>query len=111
MIRSKWKGLFIHYRIFKNFSKLSLQKKNLKLNFFSKLINLKYLQKNLNFFIYNKNSVISAFFLNKRVAIYTGNKFSSLIIKKNMINHKFGEFVITKSLGKKIHIIKKKKKK
>ena len=102
-MRSIWKGQFSSHRIFKSFEELDRQKRNEKVNYLNKLINLKYLEKNLNHFIYNKNSTISLFFLNKRVAVYTGNKFHSFLVKKNMINHKFGEFVLTKKLGIKNH--------
>ena len=42
-------------------------------------------------------------FLNRRVLIYNGLKFISIIIKENMIGHKFGEFVLTKKIGAQIH--------
>jgi len=56
--------------------------------------------------IYKKSSVITLEFLNKRVLVYNGNKFISLLVKESMLGHRFGEFVLTKSLGSKIHVKK-----
>lgn len=53
--------------------------------------------------IYNKASMVTIEFLNRRVLIYNGLKFISIIIKENMIGHKFGEFVLTKKIGAQIH--------
>lgn len=48
--------------------------------------------------------------LGKRVAVYNGKSFKSFIVKPFMIGRKFGEFVLTKKLGRVIHKKKKKKK-
>jgi len=48
--------------------------------------------------------------LGKRVAVYNGRQFSSFIVKRFMFGHKFGEFIVTKRLGRIIHTPKKKKK-
>jgi small subunit ribosomal protein S19 len=98
MTRSKWKGPFIHPKIFVSTTRID------------KLIPLKHASKQIDYFIWNRNSEIPAFFLNRRVGVHNGRKFLTYIIKKNMLGHKFGEFSITKPMGKKIHLKKKKKK-
>jgi ribosomal protein S19 len=60
---------------------------------------------------YLRSARISKEFLDKRVAVYNGNKFLSFVVKPWMINHKFGEFVLTKKLGTIIHKRKDKKSK
>jgi len=56
--------------------------------------------------LYKKSSIITTEFLNKRVLVYNGNKFVSLLVKESMLGHRFGEFILTKSLGSKIHVKK-----
>jgi len=56
--------------------------------------------------LYKKSSIITMEFLNKRVLVYNGNKFVSLLVKESMLGHRFGEFILTKSLGSKIHVKK-----
>ena len=70
MSRSKWKGPFIIIK--KSYS----EKKN------KKIIcrNVKILPKFVGYFF----------------SIYNGKHFTNLIIKKAMVNHKFGEFSITR---------------
>jgi ribosomal protein S19 len=46
-----------------------------------------------------------------KLFVYNGKKFVSLLVSKEMLGHKFGEFVFTKRLGKTIHLIGKKSKK
>lgn len=57
--------------------------------------------------IWNRSSVITIDFLNKRVLVHNGLRFVSILIREAMLGYKFGEFVITKSLGSKIHSKKK----
>lgn len=58
--------------------------------------------------IFDRSAVITLSFLNKRVLIHNGRRFISLLIKESMLGYKFGEFVVTKQLGGKIHSKKKK---
>lgn len=51
---------------------------------------------------------IPSFVLNKRIGVFNGKNFSSFIVKRMMIGRKFGEFSLTKKLGRTIHIKKKK---
>ena len=48
--------------------------------------------------------------LNKTFKIYNGRKFVSVQIKKPFLGYYSGDFCMTKYLGKKIHLRKKKKK-
>lgn len=54
--------------------------------------------------IYKKNKYIRLQDLNKKFLIYNGNNFQKLIISKDMVGYKFGEFVMTR----KVVIFKKK---
>ncbi len=100
MTRSKWKGEYVNFNIFKSIDVIS-----------ERLVPLKYLKKKNFYYIWNRNSTIPNFFLNKRICVHAGKKYASFIVKKDMINHKFGEFALTKIIGKKIHINKRKTKK
>jgi len=80
------------------------------------LKNIKYLKlkvklKNTKFyFLWSKNILINTSMLGLVFVVYNGTDFFPLTIKDNMLNHKIGEFIITKSLGYQIHTEKKKKK-
>lgn len=102
MIRSKQKSYFYNKVIFRS-------KKVINEN----LIPIKMQNKNNEYFIQQKNSNIPIYFLNKRVCVYNGKNYHSFIISDDMLNHKFGEFVLTKKLGIQNHkeIIKNSKKK
>lgn len=58
--------------------------------------------------VFNKGLTVTHDFLNKRVLVYNGLKFVSIAVKESMLGHKFGEFILTKSLGGSIHTKKKK---
>lgn len=49
-----------------------------------------------------RNSIIPSVFLDKKFRIYNGKSFVSIIISRDMVGHKFGEFSITKVLGSQI---------
>lgn len=98
MTRSKWKGPYFNETIFRSTNLVA-----------KKLIDEKYLSKNNRYFIWNRNSSIPSFFVTKRVAVYTGKRFHSFIVKRDMIDHKFGEFAATKMTSKRIHTYKNKK--
>lgn len=49
--------------------------------------------------------------IGQRLSLYNGKQFFSILIRKEMVGYKISEFIRTKSFGKQIHIIKKKKKK
>lgn len=69
----------------------------------SNLIPLKMQSKENEYFIWFRNSSIPSFFNKKRICVHNGLKYHSFIVTRAMINHKFGEFAITKQLGQKIH--------
>jgi len=73
--------------------------------FFSKFIG------NLAAFkVWQRNSIVPAFFVNRKFKVHNGIWLLSLTITAGMIGHKFGEFVFTKRMGRTIHLKKKKKK-
>jgi len=57
------------------------------------------------YLIYKKNNYITEKDLNKKFLIYNGKDFQKLIVSKEMIGYKFGEFVSTR----KVVMFKKKK--
>jgi small subunit ribosomal protein S19 len=76
MSRSVWKGVYVDTALFK--IKRTFQKKK-------KVIR-----------IWSRNSTITRLFLGKRVLIHDGQFFKPLIITKDKIGYKFGEFIFTK---------------
>ena len=50
------------------------------------------------YLIYKKNNYIIEKDLNKKFLIYNGKDFQKLIISKEMIGYKFGEFVSTRKV-------------
>ena len=47
----------------------------------------------------NRNSFIPSTLLAKTLNIYNGRKYQPIIVKREMIGHKIGEFGITKIIG------------
>jgi len=60
--------------------------------------------------IWNRNSVVSKVFVNKRFRIFNGKTFITLNVTSDMIGHRLGEFSFTKRLGHRGEIILRKKK-
>ncbi len=66
---------------------------------------------------YNRNITLTTSFLDRKIDCYKGLNTGRLLITKNHIGHKLGEFFITKVLGeriayrKKLKLLLKKKKK
>ena len=73
MSRSKWKGNFIDQAVLKN-------KENLK-----KQIKL-----------WSRRSVIPAFLIGSTVLIYNGKEFKKVVITREKVGFKFGEFCTTR---------------
>ncbi len=92
MSRSKWKGVFICYSLYKKY--LYLKKKNIN-NFIQ---------------IYNRSSVVLNEFVGGHFKVYNGLKFINLFVTENKIGHKFGEFSFTRKIRKYIHVGNDKKK-
>lgn len=74
--RSHWKIPYM-YNMFINYT--SVAKKNIKIQY--------------------RHSIIPNTLLSKTLNIYNGRKYIPVIVKKEMIGHKTGEFSITKVLG------------
>jgi len=66
-------------------------------------IPMKIFKKNKYNFIYHRGKSICEFFINKKVFVHNGKKFVDLIVTKEMLEHKFGEFCLTKKQGVAIH--------
>ncbi len=58
------------------------------------------IQQNDKFNIKDRGLIITPEYVNQRVGIYNGRKFMQKTIKKQMIGMKFGEFAITKKMGR-----------
>jgi len=48
--------------------------------------------------IYKKSTFIKSKHLNSKFLIYNGKDFQKLIVSKNMLGRKFGEFVMTRKV-------------
>lgn len=96
MSRSTWKIPFISKTLF-----LKIQQESSK-----QLESSKYNYK--PFLISSRASTISSFFIGKTVKIYTGNKYKPVKITKRHLGFKFGEFALTRRVGKKKVSTKKK---
>jgi len=84
MSRSAWKAAFIS----KNILKKSSKTKNVK--------------------IWSRNSAIPSFFLGKTVLVHNGKQFNKVVITREKIGYKFGEFSLTRKSFKKVAVGKKK---
>jgi small subunit ribosomal protein S19 len=82
MTRALWKGPFIQDLILKQVYKLKLKPAYTIIK------------------IWTKNSTIFPSFLGLNFKIYNGKIFISIVIKKNMIGLKFGEFILTRKTAK-----------
>lgn len=56
---------------------------------------------------YNRNITLTTSFLNKKINCHKGNTVGKLLVTKNHLGHKLGEFFITKVLGERIAYRKK----
>lgn len=83
MSRSKWKGVFLCYSLYKKY--------------FLNKIKYDYIN------IYTRSSVILSEFVGAHFKVYNGLKFIKVFITENKVGHKFGEFAFTRKLRKFIH--------
>jgi len=56
---------------------------------------------------FNRNITLTSFFLDKKLDCYKGSTVGKLLVTKNHLGHKLGEFFITKVLGERIAYRKK----
>lgn len=74
MSRSKWKGPFIHFKLLKS----------------------KFL-KNKLFKVWFRDSIILSVFINFKFVVHCGHFFKNLVITREKVGYKFGEFCTTRS--------------
>ena len=86
MSRSKWKTPNFDFKFYKN---LIFNDSNIK--------------------IWCRNNVIPESLLGKRILIHNGNSFKRVLIVREKIGFKFGDFCITRKYSKKVAKLKKKK--
>lgn len=82
MSRAKWKGPYISPGV-------------LKIRFLPKIN-----QRGSNILSWSRNSIIPGFLSNKKILVYNGRVFKSILINKSMVGSKLGEFSFTRSKGK-----------
>jgi small subunit ribosomal protein S19 len=87
MGRSLWKGPFVDLSILRENNKKS--KKNLK--------------------IWSRNSVIPEFLLGQTVLVHNGKEFKNVVVTREKLGYKFGEFSFTRKYNMKQKLVKKKK--
>ena len=88
MSRSVWKGYFLNNSLFKH-------------------------SKKINFKIWSRSSTVPSFLIGKMVLVHSGKEFKKVLITREKVGFKFGEFVFTRSnihKSKKSKVLKKKKK-
>lgn len=91
MSRSVWKGPFVEQYVLKKlFNGLTKGKKNKKVPS-----------------VWSRRSTIIPQFVGRSIKVHNGRTFIQLNVTENMIGHKLGEFVLTRS--KPVHKIKTKK--
>ncbi len=56
------------------------------------------------------NRVVTSVFIGRLVQVYNGCKLQNFTVIKNMLGHKFGEYIKTKRCGFAVHISGRKKK-
>jgi len=54
-------------------------------------------------FLYNKSSIINKVLVGRAVKVYDGFSLVLVVVKRDMIGRKFGEYIFTKQLGSFIH--------
>ena len=87
MNRSQWKGPFLDLCVLKKHTKINIQK------------------------IWSRRSTIPSFLVGKMISIYNGKNFKTIMVTREKVGFKFGEFSITRIHRKKIKTTKIKKKK
>lgn len=85
MARSVWKGPFLDYHLFKKLRKATLHKES------------KTRKRQKQITLWSRRSVIIPQIIGFKVNLYNGKKFVPFIISEEMIGHKMGEFVPTRS--------------
>ena len=88
MNRSSWKSPYVNSSFFRLFKRNG--------------------EKPIN--VWERGSLFLHPHLNKTFKIYNGRKFVSVQVKKNLLGYYSGDFCMSKFLGRKIHLRKKKKK-
>jgi small subunit ribosomal protein S19 len=88
MGRSLWKGPFVDSSILRENQKK--QKKNFK--------------------IWSRNSVIPEFLLGQTVLVHNGKEFKNVVVTREKLGYKFGEFSFTRKYKVKQNLTQKKKK-
>jgi len=89
MSRSKWKGPFIDVSVLKLKKKLTIKSKK----------------------VWSRSSQIPSFLLGKTISVYNGKEFKPVLITREKIGFKFGDFSITRKYGNKLKNSKLKNKK
>ena len=87
MSRSKWKGPFVDVSVLKLKKKLTAKSKK----------------------VWSRSSQIPSFLLGKTISVYNGKEFKPVLVTREKIGFKFGDFSITRKYGNKLKKFKVKK--
>lgn len=87
MSRSIWKGNFVSKSLLKNTFRKKVQND---------------IDDKETFKIWNRNSSIPYFLINKTVLVHTGKEFKKVFVNRKKIGFKFGEFAYTRNFKKPI---------
>lgn len=89
MSRSKWKGPFVDVSVLKLKKKLTAKSKK----------------------VWSRSSQIPSSLLGKTISVYNGKEFKPVLVTREKIGFKFGDFSITRKYGNKLKNSKLKNKK
>lgn len=78
-----------------------------KIPFLDLCFNNKNFLANKNIKIWSRKSVIPAFLIGKQVSVYNGQKFKKILINRDIVGYKFGDFCSSKKYSTKPKLIKK----
>lgn len=81
-----------------------------KIPYISNIFFSKALSKSKVFNVWDRSSVISPFFLNRKFRVHNGIWLLGIFVKTPMIGCKFGEFAFSRRFGRIKHKVRKKKK-
>lgn len=104
MVRSKWKLFFVDKGVFDFYEKEQTIRFNPNSNPFLK-------RGRHYFYVENRSSLVTDLAIDKKAYISNGLKYEPILITESQVGMKFGSLMVTKSIGKKMHLYNKVQKK
>jgi ribosomal protein S19 len=84
-----------------------MSRSNWKIPFVALCFNKNSFLKNKNLKIWSRKSTIPEFLVGKQISIHNGQKFKKILITRDIVGYKFGDFCSTKKYSVKQKTIKK----